>query len=175
MNCDLVYLWIVNCFWPNFQGFISMKIVLIDVASRSSKKQPPCVYICNTVTLAMYYSYGINLVNLWTMTPHSMISSKLIFFSGLKCKECKYRCHRDCESHVPPSCGLPEDLLRHYINQLTKEGSPILPARLPVASNDPSFLASIRGTPGNYYLKVQVFWEGHKDLITIFLKFWIIY
>lgn len=69
-------------------------------------------------------------------------------FNGLKCKECKYRCHRDCESHVPPSCGLPEDLLRHYINQLTKEGSPILPARLPVASNDPSFLASIRGPTG---------------------------
>ena len=85
-----------------------------------------------------------------------MISSKLIhFFSGLKCKECKYRCHRDCESHVPPSCGLPEDLLRHYINQLTKEGSPILPARLPVASNDPSFLASIRGPTGNCYFLIS--------------------
>ena len=25
-----MYLWLVDCFWPNFQGFISMKIVLID-------------------------------------------------------------------------------------------------------------------------------------------------
>merc|ERR1711962_1274094 len=68
-------------------------------------------------------------------------------FNGLKCKECKYRCHRDCESHVPPSCGLPEDLLRHYINQLTKDGSPIL-TRLPVASTDPNLIASLRGPAG---------------------------
>ena len=66
-----------------------------------------------------------------------------LIFTGLKCKECKYRCHRDCESHVPPSCGLPEDLLRHYINQLTKDGSPIL-TRLPGASTDPQ----IRIGPG---------------------------
>ena len=31
MNCDLVNSWIVNCFWPNFQWFISTKIGLIDV------------------------------------------------------------------------------------------------------------------------------------------------
>lgn len=29
--------------------------------------------------------------------------SKQMFF-GLKCKECKYRCHKDCESYVPISC-----------------------------------------------------------------------
>ena len=69
------------------------------------------------------------------------------FLTGLKCKECKYRCHRDCESHVPPSCGLPEDLLRHYISQLTKEGSPILPTRLPNASTDPTFLARFGMNP----------------------------
>lgn len=70
-------------------------------------------------------------------------------FNGLKCKECKFRCHRDCESQVPPSCGLPEDLLRHYISQITKEGSPIMPMRLPAgmgASADPAILA--RFAPG---------------------------
>lgn len=70
-------------------------------------------------------------------------------FNGLKCKECKFRCHRDCESQVPPSCGLPEDLLRHYISQITKEGSPIMPMRLPSgmgASADPAILA--RFAPG---------------------------
>merc|ERR1719360_338954 len=75
-------------------------------------------------------------------------------FNGLKCKECKYRCHRDCEASVPPSCGLPEDLLRHYINQLTKEGSPILPTRLP-PTNDPNFLArfgAAAGGPGGVAL-----------------------
>ena len=48
-------------------------------------------------------------------------------FSGLKCKACKFRCHRDCESNVPPSCGLPEDYLNFYFNYLRKEGSPIMP------------------------------------------------
>ena len=112
------------------------------------------------------------------MNPHSMILSKLIhFFSGLKCKECKYRCHRDCESHVPPSCGLPEDLLRHYINQLTKEGSPILPARLPVASNDPSFLASIRGPTGNSYfsfIKIKIWIYSSNDMVKD-TNYWIIF
>ena len=112
-----------------------------------------------TAPLRIHMQYSIYVVQLWNQfrvfvnnepTQYDFIKIDL-FFSGLKCKECKYRCHRDCESHVPPSCGLPEDLLRHYINQLTKEGSPILPARLPVASNDPSFLASIRGPAGNCY------------------------
>lgn len=31
-------------------------------------------------------------------------------FYGLKCKECKYRCHKECEPHVPPSCGLPQQV-----------------------------------------------------------------
>ena len=52
-----------------------------------------------------------------------------MMFNGLKCKECKFKCHRDCESKVPPSCCLPEDLLDIYYRQLTKGGSPILPAR----------------------------------------------
>ncbi|GAB0088856.1 kinase suppressor of Ras 2 [Sergentomyia squamirostris] len=33
-------------------------------------------------------------------------------FFGLKCKECKYRCHKDCETSVPPSCGLPQKLFK---------------------------------------------------------------
>nr|XP_042901238.1 kinase suppressor of Ras 2 isoform X2 [Parasteatoda tepidariorum] len=32
-------------------------------------------------------------------------------FLGFKCKECKYRCHRDCVEKVPPSCGLPNELV----------------------------------------------------------------
>jgi hypothetical protein len=35
-------------------------------------------------------------------------------FAGLKCKECKYKCHRDCESKVPPSCGLPRELVDEF-------------------------------------------------------------
>lgn len=31
-------------------------------------------------------------------------------FYGLKCKECKYRCHKECEPQVPSSCGLPQQV-----------------------------------------------------------------
>ncbi len=47
--------------------------------------------------------------------------------SGLKCKECKYKCHRDCEPSVPPSCGLPEGFVNFYYHQWTMKGSPIMP------------------------------------------------
>lgn len=39
--------------------------------------------------------------------------SKQMFF-GLKCIECKYRCHKDCESSVPPSCGIPPELMNEF-------------------------------------------------------------
>lgn len=32
-------------------------------------------------------------------------------FIGYKCKDCKYRCHRDCMDKVPNSCGLPNELV----------------------------------------------------------------
>lgn len=54
----------------------------------------------------------------------------LIFVSGLKCKECKFKCHRDCEPRVPPSCSLPDDLADFYFRSITKDGSPILPPRI---------------------------------------------
>jgi len=53
------------------------------------------------------------------------------FFQGLKCKECKFRCHAACEQSVPPSCGLPDQLLDLYLEHITKEGSPSLPRPQP--------------------------------------------
>jgi len=38
----------------------------------------------------------------------------IVNISGLKCKECKYKCHRDCECKVPPSCGLPRELVDEF-------------------------------------------------------------
>lgn len=35
-------------------------------------------------------------------------------FIGFKCKECKYRCHRDCVDKVPPSCGLPSGYMEVF-------------------------------------------------------------
>ncbi|CAG2065939.1 unnamed protein product, partial [Timema podura] len=41
---------------------------------------------------------------------------------GLKCKECKYKCHRDCEAKVPPSCGLPRELVDEFKRKLQSDG-----------------------------------------------------
>jgi len=40
----------------------------------------------------------------------------------LKCKECKYKCHRECESKVPPSCGLPQELFNEFKRTLQGDG-----------------------------------------------------
>ncbi|XP_064612266.1 kinase suppressor of Ras 2-like [Liolophura sinensis] len=44
-------------------------------------------------------------------------------FLGFKCKECKFKCHRDCASKAAPSCSLPNEYVQVFINSL-KEGSP---------------------------------------------------
>ncbi|EEC03294.1 kinase suppressor of Ras (KSR), putative, partial [Ixodes scapularis] len=44
---------------------------------------------------------------------------KAMFF-GYKCKECKFRCHRDCMDKVPPSCGLPNELVDVFAEHIQK-------------------------------------------------------
>lgn len=39
--------------------------------------------------------------------------NKQILF-GLKCIECKYSCHNDCEASAPQSCGVPADLVAEF-------------------------------------------------------------
>lgn len=39
---------------------------------------------------------------------------------GLKCKECSFKCHRECENKVPPSCGLPHELLKIFADSWQK-------------------------------------------------------
>nr|XP_023017146.1 kinase suppressor of Ras 2 isoform X1 [Leptinotarsa decemlineata] len=46
----------------------------------------------------------------------------IYFGTGLKCKECKYTCHRECEDKVTPSCGLPPELLNEFKKNFTMEG-----------------------------------------------------
>ncbi|CAG0916602.1 unnamed protein product [Notodromas monacha] len=43
---------------------------------------------------------------------------------GMRCKDCKYKCHNDCMSSVPPSCGLPDGIFDIVAKTVT--GSPIL-------------------------------------------------
>lgn len=48
------------------------------------------------------------------------LCNKSMFF-GLKCKECKYRCHKECEPSVPPSCGLPNALFVEFKRSLNED------------------------------------------------------
>ncbi|XP_049776476.1 kinase suppressor of Ras 2 [Schistocerca cancellata] len=52
------------------------------------------------------------------MTTCDYCDKQMFLGTGLKCKECKYKCHRECESKVPPSCGLPREFLDEFRRQL---------------------------------------------------------
>ncbi|XP_045476146.1 kinase suppressor of Ras 2 isoform X1 [Harmonia axyridis] len=58
----------------------------------------------------------------------------IYFEAGLKCKECKFTCHRECENKVTPSCGLPPELLDEFKKKISKEGHQL-----------PSSPSSVRG------------------------------
>lgn len=69
------------------------------------------------------------------------LCNKPMFF-GLKCKECKYRCHKDCESHVPPSCGLPPQFIDEFKKTLPSDV--FLPNTSPNMIKSGGFLSSAR-------------------------------
>ncbi|XP_013170222.1 PREDICTED: kinase suppressor of Ras 2 isoform X3 [Papilio xuthus] len=70
---------------------------------------------------------------------------QMLFGSGLKCKECKFKCHRDCESKVPPSCGLPAGFVSAFKEQFHKDGGSYLCAS--PSGKTAGFLASLTSRP----------------------------
>ncbi|CAH0773160.1 unnamed protein product [Bemisia tabaci] len=55
------------------------------------------------------------------MTTCDYCDKQMFIGTGLKCKECKYKCHRDCESKVPPSCGLPREFVDAFRRKLQSD------------------------------------------------------
>lgn len=82
------------------------------------------------------------------------LCNKQMFF-GFKCTECKYRCHKDCKSNVPPSCGLPKEFVDEFKKTLYSEGlmpnaSPNLPRApglMPNKRNEPRHRAPMHSIP----------------------------
>lgn len=82
------------------------------------------------------------------------LCNKQMFF-GFKCTECKYRCHKDCKSNVPPSCGLPKEFVEEFRKTLHSDGimpnaSPNLPRAtglMPVKRNEPRHRAPMHSIP----------------------------
>ncbi|KAJ8959073.1 hypothetical protein NQ318_022329 [Aromia moschata] len=67
----------------------------------------------------------------------------IYFGTGLKCKECKYTCHRECEDKVAPSCGLPPEFLDEFKKNLSKEGQVFVSPTTGRASNTKNIMNSL--------------------------------
>jgi Phorbol esters/diacylglycerol binding domain (C1 domain) len=81
------------------------------------------------------------------------LCNKQMFF-GFKCTECKYRCHKDCKSNVPPSCGLPKEFVDEFKKSLYPDGlipnaSPNLPRAglMPAKRNEPRHRPPMHSIP----------------------------
>jgi len=57
------------------------------------------------------------------MTTCDYCDKQMFMGTTLKCKECKYKCHRECESKVPPSCGLPQELFDEFKRSVQGDGA----------------------------------------------------
>lgn len=68
-----------------------------------------------TVVRSMGHQISHRFTKTFKMMASCDYCAKPIYFgTGLKCKECKYKCHRECEDKVTPSCGLPPQLLAEF-------------------------------------------------------------
>ncbi|XP_063684015.1 kinase suppressor of Ras 1-like isoform X3 [Bolinopsis microptera] len=63
----------------------------------------------------------------------------MLFRYGVRCKECNYKCHKDCSLKAPASCGLPPQLEEFYKRQCelsqTQRSSTVQAALSPSAQN----------------------------------------
>lgn len=75
-----------------------------------------------TITRPMCHAINHRFTKTFKVISTCDFCDKQIFIgTGLKCKECKYKCHRDCESKVPPSCGLPRELVDEFRRTLQSD------------------------------------------------------
>ncbi|XP_022666583.1 kinase suppressor of Ras 2-like isoform X1 [Varroa destructor] len=72
-------------------------------------------------------------------------------FFGYKCRECKFRCHRDCVDKVPPSCGLPNELVDVFAQRYNQGAGSEQVSSSPLPGHSPSLprhVLSRQGLPG---------------------------
>lgn len=116
---------------------------IIESTNNLTVPRSPCTPI---VTRGMGHQIAHRFTKKFKVISTCDLCNKQMFF-GLKCKECKYRCHKDCESNVPPSCGLPPE----FINEFKKS----LPSDVFLPNSSPNM-----GRSTNYLLST-----GRRDRI----------
>lgn len=92
--------------------------IFVENPNNLQVPRSPCTPI---VPLSMGHTIPHRFTKVFKMMSTCDLCQKQMFF-GLKCKECKYRCHKDCEPSVPPSCGLPPELVDEFIKQVGAMG-----------------------------------------------------
>lgn len=122
---------------PNPENFND----IVEGTSNLTVPRSPCTPI---VTRGMGHIIAHRFTKKFKVMSTCDLCNKQMFF-GLKCKECKYRCHKDCESNVPPSCGLPPE----FIDEFKKT----LPSDVFLPNTSPSM-----GKTGNFLLS-----SGRRD------------
>lgn len=94
-----------------------------DFLSLATSLQVPKSPRTPTVVRGMGHQIAHRFTKTFKMMSTCGYCQKPIYFgSGLKCKECKYKCHRECENKVTPSCGLPPELLDEFKKKWPMEG-----------------------------------------------------
>lgn len=107
-----------------------------------------------TPTLPGSMSHVINhvFVKMFKVATCDYCKRQIIY--GVRCRECRYKCHRHCERLVPPSCGLPRKFVDFFIDQVQSQGGASSPrARLtghrkrsPAAAGVQAFLGDSSST-----------------------------
>lgn len=90
---------------------------IVENPSNLTVPRSPCTPI---VTRSMGHMIAHRFTKKFKVMSTCDLCNKQMFF-GLKCKECKYRCHKDCESNVPPSCGLPPEFIDEFKKSLPSD------------------------------------------------------
>ncbi|XP_020279026.1 kinase suppressor of Ras 2 [Pseudomyrmex gracilis] len=75
-----------------------------------------------TVTRAMGHIIAHRFIKTFFVITTCDYCDKQMFGPNLKCVECKYKCHQACESKVPPSCGLPQELFNEFKRAVQNDG-----------------------------------------------------
>ncbi|XP_045448169.1 kinase suppressor of Ras 2 [Melitaea cinxia] len=98
--------------------FTPILLMYIPPQAVSCSPRTPTVSGCMAHDIAHRFTKTFNMI-----ATCDYCDKQMLFGSGLKCKECKFKCHRDCESKVPPSCGLPPEFVTAFKEKFHKDGN----------------------------------------------------